>query len=198
MSALPIERIWSADEYLAWEGEQSTKFELIDHYIVAMSGASRAHNVVTINIAASLHFRLRKKPCEVYPGDMRVQAERESSYTYPDVVVVCGEPRFRYDTKPETLQNPLLIFEVLSPSTEAIDRSMKFNSYLQLPSLEGYFLVSQDKPRVESYTRQADGWLYQDHAGLEAKLRIDAIDVSLSLADVYHKVAFEQRPDSRG
>ena len=198
MSALPIEQIWSADEYLAWESEQPTKFELIDHYIVAMSGASEAHNIIAAAITALLYFRLRKKPCKVYAADMRVQAERESSYTYPDVVVVCGEPRFRDDTKPETLQNPMLIFEVLSPSTEAIDRSMKFNSYLRLPSLEGYFLVSQDKPRVECYTRQADGWLYQDHAGLEAELRIDAIDVSLSLADVYHKVAFEQRPGSRG
>ena len=191
MSALPIEQIWSADEYLAWESKQPTKFELIDHYIVAMSGASEAHNIIAAAITALLYFRLRKKPCKVYAADMRVQAERESSYTYPDVVVVCGEPRFRDDTKPETLQNPMLIFEVLSPSTEAIDRNMKFNSYLQLPSLEGYFLVSQDKPRVESYTRQADGWLYQDHAGLESKLRIDAIDVSLSLADVYHKVQFE-------
>ena len=191
MSALPIERIWPADKYLAWESEQPTKFELIDNCIVAMSGASRSHNIITGNITTSLNVRLRKKPCEVYPGDMRVQAERESSYTYPDVVVVCGEPRFRDDTKPSTLQNPLLIFEVLSPSTEDIDRNRKFGQYLQLPSLEGYFLVSQDKPRVESYTRQADGWLYQDHADLESKLRIDAIGVSLSLEDVYHKVQFE-------
>ncbi len=194
MSALPIEQIWTADEYLAWESEQSTKFELIDNYIVAMSGASRAHNIITVNITASLYFQLRKKPCEVYQADMRVQAERESSYTYPDVVVVCGEPKFRHDTNPETLQNPTLIFEALSPSTEDIDRGRKFAQYLQLPSLEGYFLVSQDKPRVESYTRQVDGWLYQDHAGLDAKLRIDAIGVSLSLEDIYHKVPFEQRP----
>ena len=191
MSALPIEQIWTADEYLAWESEQSTKFELIDNYIVAMSGASRAHNIITVNITASLYFQLRKKPCEVYQADMRVQAERESSYTYPDVVVVCGEPKFCHDTNPETLQNPTLIFEALSPSTEDIDRGRKFAQYLQLPSLEGYFLVSQDKPRVESYTRQADGWLYQDHAGLDAKLRIDAIGVSLSLEDIYHKVPFE-------
>ena len=191
MSALPIERIWPADKYLAWESEQPTKFELIDNCIVAMSGASRSHNIITGNITTLLNVRLRKKPCEVYPGDMRVQAERESSYTYPDVVVVCGEPRFRDDTKPSTLQNPLLIFEALSPSTEDIDRNRKFGQYLQLPSLEGYFLVSQDKPRVESYTRQADGWLYQDHVGLESKLRIEAIGVSLSLEDIYHKVEFE-------
>ena len=191
MSALPIEQIWSADEYLAWESEQPTKFELIDNYIVAMSGASRAHNIVTVNISALLNFRLREKPCEVYQADMRVQVKRQATYAYPDVVVVCGQPRFRADTKPATLQNPMLIFEVLSPSTEDIDRNRKFTQYLQLPSLEGYFLVSQDKPRVESYTRQSAGWLYQDHVGLEAKLRIDAIGVSLSLEDVYHKVQFE-------
>ncbi len=194
MSALPIERTWSADEYLAWESEQSTKFELIDNYIVAMSGSSRSHNILVAAITALLYFRLRGKPCEVYPADMRVQVKRQATYTYPDVVVVCGQPRFRADAKPSTLQNPMLIFEVLSPSTEDIDRGRKFAQYLQLPSLEGYFLVSQDVPRVESYTRQADGWLYQDHAGLEAKLRIDAIGVSLSLEDIYHKVPFEQRP----
>ena len=191
MSALPIEQTWSADEYLAWESEQPTKFELIDNYIVAMSGASRSHNIVTVNISALLNFRLREKPCEVYQADMRVQVKRQATYAYPDVVVVCGQPRFRADTKPATLQNPMLIFEVLSPSTEDIDRNRKFTQYLQLPSLEGYFLVSQDKPRVESYTRQSAGWLYQDHVGLEAKLRIDAIGVSLSLEDVYHKVQFE-------
>ena len=158
MSALPIERIWPADEYLAWESEQSTKFELIDNYIVAMSGASRAHNIITVNITASLYFQLRKKPCEVYQADMRVQAEGESSYTYPDVVVVCGEPKFRHDTNPETLQNPTLIFEALSPSTEDIDRGRKFAQYLQLPSLEGYFLVSQGQAQSR-ILHSAGGWL---------------------------------------
>ncbi len=194
MSALPIERIWPADKYLAWESEQLTKFELIDNHIVAMSGSSRSHNILVAAITALLYFRLRGKPCEVYPADMRVQVKRQATYTYPDVVVVCGQPRFRADAKPSTLQNPMLIFEVLSPSTEDIDRNRKFAQYLQLPSLEGYFLVSQDEPRVESYTRQMGGWLYQDHVGLEAKLRIDAIGVSLSLEDIYHKVQFEQRP----
>ena len=194
MSALPIEHIWPADKYLAWESEQPTKFELIDNHIVAMSGSSRSHNILVAAITALLYFQLRGKPCEVYPADMRVQVKRQATYTYPDVVVVCGQPRFRADAKPSTLQNPMLIFEVLSPSTEDIDRGRKFAQYLQLPSLEGYFLVSQDRPRVESYTRQADGWLYQDHVGLDAKLRIDAIGVSLSLEDIYHKVPFEQRP----
>ena len=194
MSALPIERIWPADKYLAWESEQPTKFELIDNDIVAMSGASEAHNIITGNVTTSLNVQLRKKPCKVYPADMRVQVKRQTTYTYPDVVVVCGQPRFRADAKPSTLQNPMLIFEVLSPSTEDIDRNRKFGQYLQLPSLEGYFLVSQDKPRVESYTRHSDGWLYQDHVGLDAELKIDAIGVSLSLEDIYHKVPFEQRP----
>ena len=193
MSVLPIERIWPADKYLAWESEQPTKFELIDNDIVAMSGSSRAHNILVAAITALLYFRLRGKPCEVYPADMRVQVKQQATYTYPDVVVVCGQPRFRADAKSSTLQNPMLIFEVLSPSTEDIDRNRKFAQYLQLPSLEGYFLVSQDEPRVESYTRQMAGWLYQDHVGLDAKLRIDAIGVSLSLEDIYHKVQFEQR-----
>jgi len=191
MSALPAHLRWKADHYLAWENEQPTKHELIDNYVVAMTGASRAHNILAVTISALLYFHLRERPCEVYVGDMRVQVDAESTYTYPDVVVVCGEPRFRDDVKPDTLESPTLIFEVLSPSTEIVDRNRKFEQYLQLPSLEGYFLVSQDKPRIESYTRQTNGWLYQDRAGLDASLIIDAIDCTLPFKDIYNKVQFE-------
>lgn len=190
MSALPAVRLWEADDYLAWEHKQPSKHELIDNCVVAMTGASWAHSIIAVNIAALLNFQLREKPCEVYVADMRVQVKRESSYTYPDVVVGC-EPRFRDDVKPDTLENPTLIFEILSPSTAVIDRNRKFEQCLQLESLAAYFLAAQDKPRIESYTRQPDGWLYQNRAGLEAALMVEALDSALPLKDIYDKVQFE-------
>ncbi len=191
MSALPAARPWEADDYLAWEHKQPAKHELIDSCAVAMTGASRAHNIIAVNIAALLCFQLREKPCEVYVADMRVQVKPESSYTYPDVVVVCGEPKFRDDVKSDTLENPTLIFEILSPSTAVMDRNRKFEQYLQLESLEAYFLVAQDGPRIESYTRQPDGWLYQNRAGLKAALMVDAVDGALPFKDIYNKVQFQ-------
>ena len=190
MSALPLENYWTADEYLAWESMQPTKHELIDNYIVAMAGASRAHSLVVSNITVALGAQLRDKPCEVHVADMRVQVDQQTNYVYPDVVVVCGEPKFRDDTAPETLLNPTLIFEVLSPSTEIIDRNSKLHRYLRLPSLEAYFLVAQDKARIESYMRQGDGWGYQDWEDLDAAMPINAIDARLSIEDVYLKVQF--------
>ena len=195
MSALIAERLWTADEFLAWESKQPYKHELIDNRIFAMTGASRAHNSIAGRLIALLVSRLGDKDCDVYPSDMRVQTNAESTYTYPDVVVICGEPRFRSDVKPDTLENPLLIFEILSPSTELIDRNRKLDQYLEIASLEGYFLVSQDKARIESYSRQREGWFYQDWSGSDTSLIIDAISCELPLSDIYSKVRLEQVED---
>ena len=190
MSALPVQKLWTAEDYLAWERKQDFKHELIDNLIVSMSGASRAHNLVSSNIMASLHSQFRGKPCEVYPGDMQVQVEQDATYTYPDVVVVCGEPQFRDDSKPETLLNPTILFEVLSPSTEWVDRNRKLFQYRRLESLAGYYIVSQDSPRVEAHTRQGAAWAYADIRGLDARLRLDAIGCELALHEIYERLDF--------
>ncbi len=191
MSAQVAERIWSAEEFLHWESAQPYKHELIDNRAFAMTGASRSHNLITLNLAFALTNRLGNKGCEVYAMDIRVQVNPATTYTYPDVVVVCGEPRFRSDVKPDTLENPTLIFEILSPATELIDRNRKFRQYLQLESLEGYFLIAQNKPLIESYLRRKDDWLYRDWAGLDSTVVIDAVDCEIPLKDLYSKVRLE-------
>ena len=143
-----------------------------------MSGASFAHNFITVNIATHLNIQLMNGECRVATSDMRVKVPQTDSYFYPDVVVVCGEPRAEDDTF-DTLLNPILIVEVLSPSTEVYDRREKFEHYQQIVSLKEYVLISQDKVRVEHYRRQETGWMQTEFQGLEEVLPLLSIGCEL-------------------
>lgn len=185
------EYLVSADHYLAWESQQPYKYELIDNRIYPMTGASLSHNFVNVKLAVALDSRLSEKGCVVYTSDMRVQVEEEGTYTYPDLVVLCGKPRLRPYAEQDTLQNPTLLFEVLSPSTELIDRNQKLEQYLQIPSLQGYFLVAQDKPLIEAHIRAGSDWRPLEFTGLDATLRIPAPECEIPLSDIYRRVRFE-------
>ena len=121
-----------------------------------MSGASRSHNRITVDITIQLGNQLIDSACEVFASEMRVRTSPEVSYFYPDIIVVCGEPRFEDDTF-DTLLNPIIVIEVLSPSTAAFDRGEKFEQYKQIASLEEYILISQDRVRVEHYPSPSAG-----------------------------------------
>ena len=181
---------WTVEEYLAFERSSEEKHEYWDGEIFAMSGASRQHNLVVVNTITSLNAQLAQQPCEVYPSVMRIKVNA-IKYTYPDVSVVCGEPRFA-DNEFDNLLNPTIIIEVLSPSTEKYDRDKKFEHYQGIPSLEEYVLVAQDRTRIEHYVRKSAGdWLYSQATTLEAKVELPSINCTLLLADVYRKVTFE-------
>lgn len=186
MSAVLPERLYSPEEYLALERAAETKSEYVDGYIHAMTGASWAHSLIASNISRSLGIQLLERPCSVHIADLRVKAAKAQSYRYPDITVVCGQPEFA-DPRSDTLTNPTVLIEVLSPTTEASDRGRKFAEYRGIPSLREYLLVSQDQPRIERYARQAEGWLLTVAEGLEAQVRLDAIDCALNLTEVYHK-----------
>ena len=151
------EYLVSADDYLAWESQQPYKYELINNRIFPMTGASLLHNHISVKLAVALDSRLPAKGCAIYTSDMRVQVEEQGTYTYPDVVVLCDEPLLRPYAEQDTLLNPTLLFEILSPSTELVDRNQKQTQYLQIPSLRGYFLVTPDKPLIEAYSKTGDG-----------------------------------------
>ena len=151
----------------------------------AMAGAGWTHNQITANLIAAIHQQLRSGPCQSVPSDMRVQVNATGLYTYPDVVVVCGEPRF-LDQKRDTLLNPSVIVEVLSPSTEAYDRGRKFEHYRSIESVSEYLLVSSERVSAELYTRQADGrWLLTAAGRLEDTLDLESAGVRLAMADLY-------------
>lgn len=187
MSAVLTQTRYTAEEYLALERSASIKSEFRDGQIHAMTGAGRKHNLITVNIAGELRDQLKKRPCEAYSSDMRVKAAGARSYYYPDIVVACGTPQFE-DAHVDTLLNPTLLVEVLSPSTEAYDRGGKFAHYRKIPTLREYLLVVQDQPSIERYLRQGDVWVLSEALGLDAEMPLNSIDCVLSLREVYDKV----------
>jgi Uma2 family endonuclease len=187
MSAHP-KRLLTPEEYLAIERDVPTKHEFYRGEMFAMSGASREHNLITGNIAASLHAQLANRPCESYQNDMRVRVSKTGFYTYPDVVITCEQPRFE-DDHFDTLLNPQVIVEVLSDSTEKYDRGKKFEHYRQLESLREYALIAQDRAHLELFTRGDDGiWRLTEATGLESAIDLPVIGCRLQLADVYAKI----------
>ena len=174
-------------EYLAFERAAEYKHEYVGGRVYAMTGASREHNVIAWNVLGALHALLRGHPCEAYPSDMRVKVSETGMYTYPDVVVACDEPAFE-DAHVDTLLNPTVIVEVLSPSTEAYDRGEKFAHYRRLASLREYVLIAQDRVRIEHYVRRGEQWLLTELAGVDATLALESLDCALALADVYERV----------
>jgi Uma2 family endonuclease len=190
MTPQPKPRL-TAEEYLAFERRAEGKHEFLNGEIFAMSGAGRRHGLVALNVAALLHAQLKGRSCEVFASDMRVQVKATGLYTYPDVVVVCGEPQFA-DAELDTLLNPTLVVEVLSASTESYDRGTKFAHYRTLPSLADYVLFAQDRVHAEHYTRQAeDRWLLTETGDPRAVLELGSIGCRLVLAEVYDEVPLE-------
>ena len=188
MSRQTIKSYATPEEYLAFERAAEYKNEYFDGEIYAMTGASRKHNLIAGNIFTALNNQLRARPCEVYISDMRVRIPAANTYTYPDVVVACGEPKFE-DAELDTLLNPVLIVEVLSKSTASYDRVVKLGYYRTLPSLSEYLLVAQDKHHVAQHTRRPDGrWLLADIRGPEGRVELPSVECVLSLSDVYEKV----------
>lgn len=156
-----------------------------------MAGASRPHNLIAGNIYAKLHAQLEHRSCNVYPSDMRLKVSSSGLYTYPDVMVVCGEEEFD-DDEEDTLLNPTLIVEVLSKSTERQVRGGKFEHYSKLASLREYLLVAQNRPRLELFTKQSPGRrLLAEFESLDDVVVLTSINCELALKDVYLKINFQ-------
>src|SRR5215213_8042626 len=177
------ERVYTATEYLALERAAETKNELVNGRIYAMTGASLAHNLIVLNLAAEIRGRLRGGPCSVFANDMRVKSDRTEMYTYPDVVALCEPPRLE-DQHDDTLLNPAVIVEVLSASTERYDRGEKFAHYRKIESLREYILVSQDKVRIEQYVRHSEHWVLAEISDPDGSMRTEALGCEVRLRDV--------------
>ena len=175
-------------EYLEQERAASFKSEFFRGEMFAMTGASRNHNLIVTNLIRELSSQLKKAPCRVYPSDMRLKVEKTGLYTYPDVMVVCGEHRFADTEKRDILLNPDVIVEVLSDSTEKYDRGDQFAHYRRIDSLKEYLLISHKKPKIECYFKSSSGlWTLMETGDTCSEIRLDSIECILSLEELYDK-----------
>lgn len=189
MTAQPQPHI-TPEEYLAFERGSDTRHEYYAGVIVAMAGGTARHNRIAGSTYVSLYNQLRGRNCNIYPSDMRVKAIATNIYSYPDVTVTCGDEQFE-DSREDSLLNPVVIIEVLSPSTEKFDRGKKFQSYRTIPSLREYILIAQDDYHIERFVRYGENtWLLSEATGKDAYIEISATQCVLRLEEIYERVAF--------
>ena len=185
------EKLYTDEEYLAFEREAEEKHELIDGVIGSMAGASRKHNLINTNTTVALGNQLRNKNCELYANDMRVRM-RKSRYSYPDVFVVCGEPQFA-DEEFDVLLNPAVIVEVLSEQKRLRDKTDKPETFQKMESIRECLLVEQTEPRIKHYIKQTPRqWLLKIYEDLDEIIYLESIDCKVSLADIYAQIEFEK------
>jgi Uma2 family endonuclease len=189
-----VPRRLTADEYIALDRAAQTKSEFFDGVMYAMSGGSPRHNLVATNLARAIGVRLRGKPCIVVNSDQRVLVSETGLYTYPDVTIVCGGMKV-HERFSDTMTNPTIVFEVLSPTTEAYDRGEKFAQYRARESLREYVLVNPYEPFVEHYARAAHGeWVLRTVEGGDAAVSLAAAGIAIPLAEL-HEGADQLPPD---
>lgn len=189
MSAVPKRKLTEA-EYLAIEWAAEFKSEFYNGEMFAMAGASREHNRIKDNLIAELGSRFKGGPCQTYSSDQRLKVSKTGLYTYPDIVIVCGQADYAESDR-DTLVNPTAVIEILSPTTEKYDRGVKFRHYQKVPSLKEYVLVSQDEPVCERFVRQPDEtWVLTTVTGLSGELTFASVPARIPLTDVYAGVEF--------
>ncbi len=179
----------TAAEYLAWERQQVERHEFYDGEVFSQAGGTRRHSLIGTNVAGAIRNILAGHDCEVHGSDMRIDIEATGSYVYPDVSVVCPPIEGEAD---DLISNPVLVVEVLSPSTEDFDRGTKFGYYRQIPTLRDYLVISQDQPRVEHhFLNEGELWSLRDVAGVDDVLHLASLKHDLPLAEIYAKVEFD-------
>jgi Uma2 family endonuclease len=189
MSAV-VKQLLSPEEYLTRERKAAFRSQFYRGEMFAMAGGSPRHSLITANVIRELGSALKGRPCTAYDSNLRIRVSTTGLYTYPDASVICGKLEFD-DEHRDTVLNPTVLVEVLSPSTEAYDRGKNFGHYRQLPSLQEYVLVEQDGPRVERHARNADNtWTVTFKSGRDQSLELVSIGVALRLAEIYDKVDF--------
>jgi Uma2 family endonuclease len=195
MSALP-KKHYTLEEYFAIESTREERHEYIHGEVFAMAGASENHNQINFNLSGVFYNLLRSRPCRAFIGDMRVKIS-SLDYTYPDFVVVCSTPQFL--RKPlDTLLNPTLIVEIMSPTTADYDRGEKFQRYRQIPSLMEYVLVSQKSIHIEHHILENDGsWRLRDWRGADTSITFPSIDCQIRLGDLYERINLPNEDDNR-
>lgn len=190
MSTAPALKYKSIEEYLELEEKSLEKNEYYQGEIFAMAGASFAHNQIVRNALTALDNFLRNTKCQVFPSDLKVHIESNSLFTYPDLSIICGKPEF-WNSRIDTILNPSVIIEVLSPATKDYDHGEKFTLYRNIPSLKEYILISSTEVRLEQYIKQAPNeWKFIEYQSAEEQITIAAVSFSTLLQEFYRDVDF--------
>ena len=185
-------REYTPEEYLQLEEKAEYKSEYHDGEIIPMTGGTTNHNEICLNLAANLKFGLRKQNYRVYIGDVRLWIPRYRVYTYPDVMVIKGEPIYA-DKGTTTVTNPILIAEVLSKSTQNYDQGDKFNYYRSIPEMEEYILISQKQHRIMQYTKtEAGKWLLSEYETEDSTIQLASVNFEIELSEIYTGVDFSE------
>lgn len=184
MATVAITERYTPEEYLTLERKAPFKSEYKNGYITAMSGTTAVHNTLALNLASEIRAQFRGRPCKVFMIDVRLRVTPTGLYTYPDVIAVCGGAQF-LDGEFDTLLNPTMIAEVLSPSTEKYDRGEKADDYRTLPSLKEYVLISQKQVLVERFVRQGEQWVHTKIRGLDETLVLESIGCAIPRREIY-------------
>lgn len=183
-------RTYTPEEYLQLEEQAEYKSEYRDGEIIPMTGGTTNHNEISGNIYANLKFGLKKQNYRVYIADVRLWIPRYRLYTYPDVMLIKGEPIYA-DKGTTTVTNPVMIAEVLSPSTQNYDLGDKFTYYRSIPEMQEYILISQQQQHVIQYTKTEAGWLLSEYEAEIEAIELSCADLRLELAEIYSGVDFE-------
>ena len=185
------QRYYTPEEDLEREEAAEYKSEYIDGQIVPMAGGSINHNRIAGNFYATLNFALRQQDYDVFIGDVRLWLPQQRIYTYPDVMVVAGEPEY-FNNRTDTITNPQLIAEVLSPSTKSYDRQSKFEAYRTIPTFQEYLLIDQTQMRIEQFSKTGKKrWQFYEYDKEDEAITLATVPVQISLLDLYNKVKFE-------
>lgn len=186
-----IKQIYSLDEYFELEKSTNEKFEFWNGEVWSMSGASFSHNRIVRNLTTEIDLQLREKGCEAFPSDLRVKVPAFPPYRYPDLTALCGKAEIEQIGGIDVLVNPQLIVEVLSDSTEAVDRGDKFSRYKSIESFTEYLLIAQHRPHVSQFVRHGDGfWMNLEYNDLSEAVELKSVPCKLSLNSIYRDVSF--------
>ena len=185
------QRYYSPEEYIALEEAAEYKSEYIDGQIFPMAGGSTNHNQIALNCSTELNFAFKQLDYRVFMSDVRLWIPKRRIYTYPDVMIVAGEPDY-YNNRTDTITNPQVIIEILSKSTQGYDRSGKFQAYRTIPTFKEYLLLDQTKVYVEHFSKtEAKRWSFREYDELDEAIALASVDFQMSLTDAYNKVKFE-------
>jgi Uma2 family endonuclease len=192
---------FTVEEYLEFERASLEKHEYYQGEIflmqghgeaLAMSGAARRHNIISINLTVALANKLKGKPCQPYGADMRMNIPKNSLYTYPDISVYCSQSKDIPEDE-DTAINPTVIIEILSPSTENYDRGEKFKLYREIPTLKEYILIETKSIGIEAFRlNEKNHWELEEFRTLETELSFESLGIKIPVSEIYHRIRFEK------